>query len=46
VTLTIRNTHAMCDKERRAYWYRIFSEAMRYFLRGRQLPPPPRLRPA
>jgi hypothetical protein len=27
-------------------WYRILSEALRHFLHGRQLQPPPRLRPA
>jgi len=27
-------------------WYRILSEALRYFLQGRQLAPPPRLNPA
>jgi hypothetical protein len=27
-------------------WYRILSEALRYFLKGRQLQPPLRLNPA
>ena len=27
-------------------WYRILSEALRYYLRGRQLAPPLRLNPA
>jgi len=27
-------------------WYRILSEALRHFLKGRQLQPPLRLRPA
>jgi hypothetical protein len=27
-------------------WYRILSEALRYFLKGRQLDPPVRLNPA
>jgi hypothetical protein len=27
-------------------WYRILSEALRYFLKGRQLEPPIRLNPA
>ena len=27
-------------------WYRILSEALRYFLHGRQLQPPPRLNTA
>ncbi len=27
-------------------WYRILSEALWYYLKGRQLAPPPRLKPA
>jgi Transposase DDE domain group 1 len=40
----LRNSAEQLDPLQR--WYRILSEALRYFLKGRQLDPPPRLNPA
>jgi hypothetical protein len=40
----LRNSAEQLDRLQR--WYRILSEALRYFLKGRQLDPPPRLNPA
>jgi len=40
----LRNAAEQLDPLQR--WYRILSEALRHFLKGRQLAPPPRLKPA
>jgi hypothetical protein len=40
----LRNSAEQLDRLQR--WYRILSEALQYFLKGRQLDPPPRLNPA
>jgi hypothetical protein len=40
----LRNGAEQLDPLQR--WYRILSEALRHFLKGRQLDPPPRLNPA
>jgi hypothetical protein len=40
----LRKTAEQLDTLQR--WYRILSEALRYFLKGRQLEPPIRLNPA
>ena len=40
----LRKNAEQLDALRR--WYRILSEALRYFLKGRQLRPPARLGPA
>jgi hypothetical protein len=40
----LRKTAEQLDRLER--WYRILSEALRHFLKGRQLRPPSRLNPA
>jgi hypothetical protein len=40
----LRKTAEQLDPLQR--WYRILSEALRHFLKGRLLQPPPRLNPA